>query len=41
MKETVPVPDRPGRWELSPGRLNRIAFLFLFLVTIPMLTKIF
>jgi hypothetical protein len=30
-----------GRWELSSGRQNLIAFVLLFLVTVPMLTKIF
>ncbi len=36
-----PGGDRPGNWELTPGRVNLIAFLLLFLVTLPMLTKIF
>ena len=30
-----------GKWELSPGRQNLIAFVLLFLVTVPMLTKNF
>jgi len=30
-----------GKWELSPGRQNLLAFVLLFLVTVPMLTKIF
>ncbi len=32
---------RPGRWELTPGRQDLAAFLLLFLIAIPMLTKIF
>lgn len=32
---------RSGSWELSPGRQNLIAFVLLFLATLPMLTKIF
>jgi hypothetical protein len=33
--------DEPRRWELTPARQDLLALFLLFLITIPMLTKIF
>jgi hypothetical protein len=43
MTEPVSTPGAAptGRWELTPRRQSAAAFLLLFLITIPMLTKIF
>ncbi|MBE0606160.1 MAG: hypothetical protein IH610_07745 [Deltaproteobacteria bacterium] len=42
MAEPVPVAGRaPRLWELTPARQNLLALFLLFLITIPMLTKIF
>ena len=42
MAEPVPATGgAPRRWELTPARQNLLALFLLFLITIPMLTKIF
>jgi hypothetical protein len=40
-KASPPAAALPGRWELSARSQNLVALLLLFLITIPMLTKIF
>jgi hypothetical protein len=42
MAEPVPAAGgAPRRWELTPARQNLLALFLLFLITVPMLTKIF